>query len=101
MRVGWRSRFEIFGNDQWLKDDVDCYVRSTHPEHVPGTIDQQRWVEDLAWTGIGTFPRAVKMRTDTVPGSMFRRLTLVVDCPDPGRSRRRRTCGGALMPPIP
>jgi hypothetical protein len=72
-----KFRFEIFGNDLWVKDNIDCYVRFTHPEHVPGTIDQQRWVEDSAWTSVGTFPRDVNMSTDTVPGSVFKRLELV------------------------
>jgi hypothetical protein len=71
-----KFRFEIFGNDLWVKDSIDCYARYTHPEHVPGTIDEQRWVEDAFWTHLGTFPRDVNMSTDTVPGSVFRRLIL-------------------------
>jgi hypothetical protein len=71
-------RFEIFGNDVWVKDTIDTYVRYTKPEHVPGTLDSDRWVEDAFWTHTGTFARDVSMRTDTVADRVFTRLTLNV-----------------------
>lgn len=73
-----KFRFEIFGDDLWVKDNIDAYVRYTHPRHIPGTIDAQEWVENAFWTHIGTFSRDVSMSTNMVPSRIFKRLTLSV-----------------------
>ena len=63
-----KCRFEIHGADLWRKDNIGAYVKYTHPEHVPGTIDSFVWVDDLNWTFVGNFVQDVELSTDTGEG---------------------------------
>ncbi len=70
-----KCRFAIYGDDLWRKDDIIGYVRYTRPQHVPGTIDSQIWVDDINWTHAGSFTQDVNLSTDASEG--HQRWTLI------------------------
>ena len=72
---GLGYRFTIHGDDLWRKDDIIGYVRYTRPQHVPGTIDSQIWVDDINWTNVGNFTQDVNLSTDASEG--FTNWTLI------------------------
>ena len=63
-----RAQFQIHGDDMWKKDKVSAYVKYSHYEAVPGTIDSFVWVEDLNWSHVGDFTQDVEMSTDSTEG---------------------------------
>lgn len=58
----------IHGDDMWVKDQIDAYVRYINYHHIPGTIDAFEWVPDLNWTFVATFPRDIALSTDKKEG---------------------------------
>jgi hypothetical protein len=64
-----KCRFRIFGEDMWIKDNIEAYVRYTEPEHVEGTIDSMVWVDDINWTHVGTFSVDANISADSSEGS--------------------------------
>ena len=63
-----KCRFRAWGDDLWIKDNVDGYVRYATERSVPGTIDSTVWVDDLNWTFIWSFPQDVPISTDPAEG---------------------------------
>lgn len=70
-----KCRFTIYGKDLWRKDEIIGYVKYAKPQHVPGTIDSQIWVDDLNWTNVGAFTQDVNMSEDSSEG--FKNWTLI------------------------
>lgn len=69
-----KCRLRAWGDDMWIKDNVDAYVRYARLVAVPGTIDSFVWVDDLNWTFVGSFAQDVALSTDPAEG--FRTWTL-------------------------
>jgi hypothetical protein len=63
-----KCRLRALGEDMWIKDNVDAYVRYARLVHVPGTIDSSVWVDDLNWTFVGSFTQDAPISTDTGEG---------------------------------
>lgn len=63
-----KCRFKIHGDDMWIKDNVEAYVRYTKPTHIEGTIDSMKWVDDINWTHVGTFSVDGNISTDLSEG---------------------------------
>src|SRR5262245_21554006 len=63
-----KCRFRAWGDDMWIKDNVDGYVRYAREKGVPGTIDSTEWVDDLNWTLIWHFPADASLSTDPSEG---------------------------------
>lgn len=70
-----RCRFRIHGDDMWIKDNIEAYVRYTTPKGIEGTIDSMKWVDDINWTHVGTFSVDGRISTDSSEG--FTTWTLV------------------------
>jgi hypothetical protein len=61
-----RLRLQIDGDDMWIKDDVDLYVRHIR-QHGSG-IDTVKWMEDADWSFVGTWTKNVAMSADASEG---------------------------------
>jgi hypothetical protein len=59
-------QLRIRGDDMWIKDDVDLYVRSIR--EVATSFDTLAWVEDTHWTYIASWTRDVAMSIDSDEG---------------------------------
>jgi hypothetical protein len=59
-------RLRIRGDDMWIKDDVDLYVRSIRQRAT--SFDTLAWQEDPNWNYIASWTRDVAMSTDTTEG---------------------------------
>ncbi|HXT21108.1 MAG TPA: hypothetical protein VN923_10180 [Thermoanaerobaculia bacterium] len=59
-------KLRINGDDMWIKDNVDLYVRFIR-EHAAG-IDTLWWEEDSVWTYIASWSQDVAMSTDSDEG---------------------------------
>lgn len=70
-----KCRFRAHGDDMWIKDDVDAYVRYTKPKGIEGTIDAMKWIDDINWTHSGTFSVDGAISTDLDEG--YRTWTLL------------------------
>lgn len=64
-----RCRLRAGGDDMWIKDNIDAYVRYARLISVPGTIDSRVWVDDLNWTAVGSFTQDVAISTDPHEGT--------------------------------
>ena len=60
-------RLRIRGDDMWIKDDVDLYVRFIRQRAT--SFDTLAWMEDPDWTYISSWNRDVPMSTDSSEGS--------------------------------
>jgi hypothetical protein len=60
-------RLRIRGDDMWIKDDVDLYVRFIRQRAT--SFDTLAWMEDPDWTYIASWNRDVPMSTDSSEGS--------------------------------
>jgi hypothetical protein len=63
-----KCRFRAWGDDMWIKDNIDGYVRYATERGVPGTIDSTVWVDDINWSLIWHFPQDVALSTDASEG---------------------------------
>jgi hypothetical protein len=63
-----KCRLRAWGDDLWIKDNVDGYVRYAREKSVPNTIDSTVWVDDLNWTLIWHFPQDAALSTDPSEG---------------------------------
>lgn len=70
-----KCRLRAWGDDMWIKDNIDGYVRYARLVGVPGTIDSTIWVDDLNWTSVGRFTQDVAVSTD--PSEGHRTWTLI------------------------
>ncbi|HSK70467.1 MAG TPA: hypothetical protein VK892_02140 [Pyrinomonadaceae bacterium] len=61
-----RLRLRIRGDDMWIKDNVDLYVRFIR--QVATSFDTLAWVEDSFWTYIASWTQDVAMSTDSDEG---------------------------------
>ena len=59
-----KCRLRIYGDDMWIKQQIDGYVRYAKLQGVPGTIDSANWVDDPDWTPVGNFAQEAHMSTD-------------------------------------
>jgi hypothetical protein len=64
-----KCRLRAWGNDKWIKDNIEGFVRYARLVGVPGTIDSTVWVDDLNWTAVGNFTQDVVISTDTGEGT--------------------------------
>lgn len=67
-------QLEIMGDDMWIKDNVDLYVRQIRPKAT--SFDTLAWVEDSEWTYIATWSKDVAMSTDSGEGVGILNLNL-------------------------
>lgn len=67
-------RLRIRGDDMWIKDNVDLYVRFIRQKAT--SFDTLAWVEDPDWTYIASWTRDVPMSTDSSEGSTTWNLRL-------------------------
>jgi hypothetical protein len=67
-------RLRIRGDDMWIKDNVDLYVRFIR--RIATSFDTLDWVEDTNWTYIASWTRDVAMSTDPREGSTTWNLIL-------------------------
>jgi hypothetical protein len=61
-----KMRLRIRGDDMWIKDSVDLYVRFIRERAT--SFDTVAWQEDPYWTYIATWSRDVAMSTDSSEG---------------------------------
>ena len=61
-----RIRLRIRGDDMWIKDNVDLYVRLIRERAT--SFDTLAWQEDPHWTYVATWPQDVAMSTDSSEG---------------------------------
>jgi len=59
-------RLRIRGDDMWIKDNVDLYVRFIRQKAT--SFDTLAWVEDTDWTYIASWSKDTKMSTDSDEG---------------------------------
>ena len=59
-------RLQIRGDDMWIKDNVDLYVRLIRRRAT--SFDTLAWIEDSDWTYIASWGRDVAMSTDSGEG---------------------------------
>lgn len=59
-------RLRIHGDDMWIKDNVDLYVRTIRNKAT--SFDTLSWIEDTDWTYIASWARDVPMSTDPREG---------------------------------
>ena len=59
-------RLRINGDDMWIKDNVDLYVRYIREKAT--SFDTLAWIEDTDWTYIASWGKDVKMSTDSDEG---------------------------------
>ncbi|MEP6540396.1 MAG: hypothetical protein ABJF23_34035 [Bryobacteraceae bacterium] len=67
-------RLRIRGDDMWIKDNVDLYVRFIRQRAT--SFDTLGWIEDADWTYIATWGRDVAMSTDSSEGFTTLNLNL-------------------------
>jgi hypothetical protein len=61
-----RIRLRTNGDDMWIKDNVDLYVRQIR--QVATSFDTLDWQEDTFWTYVSSWPQDVAMSTDSSEG---------------------------------
>lgn len=61
-----RIRLRIRGDDMWIKDNVDLYVRFIRQKAT--SFDTLAWIEDSDWSYIATWSRDVPMSTASDEG---------------------------------
>jgi hypothetical protein len=69
-----RIRLRIRGNDMWIKDNVDLYVRAIR--RVATSFDTLDWQEDSNWTYIASWTQDAAMSTDPREGTTTWTLNL-------------------------
>lgn len=61
-----KLQLRIRGDDMWIKDNVDLYVRFIRQRAT--SFDTLAWIEDPDWTYIASWGRDVAMSTDAREG---------------------------------
>jgi hypothetical protein len=61
-----KIRLRIRGDDMWIKDNVDLYVRSIRRRAT--SFDTLAWIEDPDWTYIASWTQDVALSTDSSEG---------------------------------
>jgi hypothetical protein len=67
-------RLKINGDDMWIKDRVDLYVR--HIRLRATSFDTEAWQEDTFWTYVASWTQDVAMSTDSGEGTTTWNLLL-------------------------
>ncbi|GAL87649.1 hypothetical protein MYP_4879 [Sporocytophaga myxococcoides] len=67
-------QLHIRGDDMWIKDNVDLYVRKIQKKAT--SFDTISWVEDSDWTYIATWSRDIALSTDSSEGVTILNLNL-------------------------
>ena len=62
-----RLRLRINGDDMWIKDNVDLYVRFIRQKAT--SFDTLAWIEDPDWTYIASWTQDAAMSTDSSEGA--------------------------------
>lgn len=57
-----KIRLRIRGDDMWIKDNVDLYVREIR--QVASSFDTLAWVEDRDWAYVTSWTRDANLSTD-------------------------------------
>jgi hypothetical protein len=70
-----RIRLQIHGDDMWIKDNVDLYVRFVR--QVATSFDTLAWQEDSFWTYVASWTRDAAMSTDSSEGFAIWNMNLV------------------------
>ncbi len=61
-----KLQLEILGDDMWIKDNVDLYVRQIRQKAT--SFDTLAWVEDNEWTYVATWAQDFALSTDSSEG---------------------------------
>jgi hypothetical protein len=61
-----RLGVHIWGDDMWVKDEVDLYVREVR--QVATSFDTLAWREDSEWQYVASWPRDVALSADGSEG---------------------------------
>ncbi|MGC2237217.1 MAG: hypothetical protein WA584_13715 [Pyrinomonadaceae bacterium] len=69
-----KIQLRINGDDMWIKDNVDLYVRNIR--QVATSFDTLAWQEDSNWTYISSWNQDVAMSTDSDEGKTTWNLNL-------------------------
>lgn len=69
-----KIRLRIHGDDMWIKDNVDLYVRSIRRRAT--SFDTIDWQEDPDWTYVSSWSQDVAMSTDSSEGTTTWTLNL-------------------------
>jgi hypothetical protein len=69
-----KLKLRIGGDDMWIKDNVDLYVRRIR--QAATSFDTLAWQEDSEWTYVGTWSKDVAMSTDSSEGYAIWNLVL-------------------------
>jgi len=69
-----KLRLRIGGDDMWIKDSVDLYVRQVRLK--TSGIDSAFWQEDVGWNYIGSWPADKSMSQDPDEGFAVMNLSL-------------------------
>jgi hypothetical protein len=59
-------RLHIWGQDMWIKDNVDAYIREIKQNAT--SFDTLGWKEDSQWKYIGTWSQDVALSEDSSEG---------------------------------
>lgn len=69
-----RLQLRIHGDDMWIKDRVDLYIRQIR--QVADSFDTLAWVEDPYWDYIASWTKDVALSTDSDEGVTALNLVL-------------------------
>jgi hypothetical protein len=61
-------KLRIFGNDLWITDEVELFIRALHLVRLPETPDAFTWVEETNWKSVGLWSKDIRISTDTSEG---------------------------------
>jgi hypothetical protein len=61
-------KLRIFGNDLWITDEVELFIRELHPVQLSKTINTFTWVEEANWKAVAQWSKDIRISTDTSEG---------------------------------
>ena len=61
-------KLRIFGNDLWITDEVELFIRELHPVRLSKTLDALTWVEEANWKAVAQWSKDIRISTDTSEG---------------------------------
>jgi hypothetical protein len=61
-------KLRIFGNDLWITDEVELFIRELHAVRLPAASDTLTWVEETSWKSVGQWSKDIRISTDTSEG---------------------------------
>jgi hypothetical protein len=67
-------RLRIRGDDMWIKDNVDLFVRQIRQKAT--SFDTLAWIEDTDWTYVASWGQDAPMSTDSSEGHTYWNLRL-------------------------